>query len=161
MNSQFDLFGVFQTRTHPLSIQGPILEETSMIWLMVIIACARKGRRVARDSGSPLSFKLASQFDLDPATERPGPASVHSSLLMTWHSWRTRAFLGLLILAFQFWPSTTETPVTGTNHATEWSPNRTVVLRSVLRSTSLAISNCRRSVVRGCEICGIMVLIIT
>ena len=93
--------------------------------------------------------------------ERSRSASVRSSLHMPWHNWRARALLGLFVLAFQFWPSTTETPVTTTSRVTGWSLNHTVVLRSVSRSTSDAVFNCRSFTVRGYGVYGIMVLITT
>jgi hypothetical protein len=99
-----------------------------MIWLMVMIAVPEKV-----DVSHVTQNHLSVQFDLDQVAERPEPASVHSSSPMTWHSWRASVFLGLLLLALQFWPSTTETLVTTTSHATDgWSPNRTVAIRSVL-----------------------------
>ncbi|KAF9780244.1 alpha mannosidase-like protein [Thelephora terrestris] len=52
---------------------------------------------------------------------------------MTWHSWRTRAFLGFVLLAFQFWPSTTETSIPTPSHVNGWSLNRTVALRERVR----------------------------
>ena len=93
--------------------------------------------------------------------DRPRPASVHSSLSMTWRNWRTRILLGLCILAFQFWPPTTETHVATTTPVTGWSLNRTVALRSVSRSIGDDRSDYRRFVVRGYAVYGIMVSITT
>ena len=153
-------FKVSEMRTHPLSIHGPILDETSMIWLMVIIAWTKK-RVVPHVTWNHLHVLSTCCFNPDTVADRPRSASVHSSLHMPWHNWRTRALLGLFILAFQFWPSTTETPLATTSPVTGWSLNRTVALRLVLRSTSYVMSDRRCLLARGYGVCGITVLITT
>ena len=132
-----------------------------MIRLM-IVARTKQVRFVARDLESfPSSRGHIPSSDLNTVADRPRPASVHSSLPMTWHNWRTRTLLGLFILAFQFWPSTTETPVTTTSPVTGWSLNRTVALRSVSQSAGDATSDYLCFLVREYGVYGIMVSITT
>jgi len=62
----------FETRTHPLSIQGPILVETSAIRLMVI-ACTKEATFFARDLESlPSAYHVRSGYGGRQTTARIG-----------------------------------------------------------------------------------------